>query len=233
MTSSGQREVGASVLLNTYFHVHVGELILGGADPREANEACCDLYHFGALQSYLSNLDDSRWYMQKAARVVSPDDSPDPDGPLVLIPDTGPHQRWTTRCLTAALRRDQRLLATSWSALQAAHGPVPRARIGAEHIEQLLWQLEAMHILATGGGSLLAAARTAHDHARARPRRRRKPADPGWLAGQLDESLTAAWDALSAADDGHGRPFWKTPAPSRPRAMGGDGRWPKRAKRAG
>jgi len=66
---------------------------------------------------------------------------------------------------------------------------------------------------------LLHCARIAYDRAAGKPGRKRKPADPAWLAGEVDAALSAAWEALSNADDGTGRPFWKIlPSPVRPRA---------------
>lgn len=212
------REVAAPVLLNVYWHLHAAELILEGAEPREANEACWKIYYFGTLQDFASS-DDSRSLPESISRTLHPTGERPLDGPLVAVPDTGPHKHWTTRCLVAALEQDERLLATRRDVISQYYGHCARAQILGGYVRGLQWQCRMMWLLATGAGDLLHCARVAYDRATGRPARKRRPADPAWLAAELDGTLTAAWDAIRNADDGGGHPFWRiTPSPVRPRA---------------
>jgi hypothetical protein len=221
--------VGAPVLLNAYWHIHVAELILAGAEPREANEAAWKSYYFGTLTDYARNESppsaDLSPMVESLRRAAYPGGDPRLSEPQTAVPSEGPHKHWTTRCLVAALADDERLLATSWDDLTRQyphkHGRCARAPISAEHARNLQWQCHMMWLLATGAGDLLRCARIANDRAAGKPARKRKPADPAWLAAELDAALGAAWDALRNADDGTGRPFWKIrPDPVRPRAEG-------------
>lgn len=159
--------------------------------------------------------------VESLRRAAYPAGNPNLSEPLATVPGEGPHKHWTTRCLVAALVDDGRLLATSWGDLTQRHGHCARARISVDAGHSLQWQSHMMWLLATGAGDLLRCARISYDRAAGKPARKRKPADPAWLAAEIDAALGAAWDALRNADDGTGRPFWKTPPdPVRPRAEG-------------
>jgi hypothetical protein len=219
------REVAAAVLLNGYWHVHAAELILEGAEPREANEACWKTYYFGTLKDFarsdtgLARPGTSRVLPESITRTLHPTGEQSLTDPLVAVPDTGPHKHWTTRCLVAALEQDERLLVTRWDVISQHYGDCARARIPGGYVRSLQWQCRMMWLLATGAGDLLHCARVAYDRATGRPSRKRRPADPEWLAAELDSALTATWDALRNADNGGGRPFWRiAPSPVRPRA---------------
>lgn len=220
-TMADEREVGAAVLLNAYWHIHTAELILEGTSPQEANELCWRYYYFGPMQDFASHA-VGKSLVESYQDTVYPGGQPPLADPLTSTPDHGPHPHWTTRCLQAALIDDQRLLATDWQVLRWRRGRCPRARIAACHVDSLRWQAHMIWIMATGGGDLLQSARIAYDRATGRPARKRRPADPAWLASQLETSLSATWDALRTADDGTGKPYWPTPPDqTRPRACEG------------
>lgn len=147
--SSDSYAVGAPVLLNAYWHVHVAELILDGAEPREANETAWKSYYYGGLLDYARN-DDSRSSEASSTRAEYPGGIPPLAEPLAVTPDKGPHKHWTTRCLVAALVNDERLLATSWDDLTRQYGHCARAQISIGHTRSLQWQCRMMWLLATG-----------------------------------------------------------------------------------
>ena len=128
----GEREVGAAVLMNAYWHVHVAELILGGATPRQANEACWGSYYYGALQEYVRALFTSpdvagsvRSMWAAGERALYPAGDPCRAGHLTEVPSRGPYKHWTTRCLTAAVAEDERRL--PWPGRNSS-GAMARAR---------------------------------------------------------------------------------------------------------
>lgn len=219
--SPDPREVGAAVLLRIYWHLHAAELILDGMEPREANEACWKIYYTDGLFTYalIAARNDSRPVEELMARAEYPAGRPPLAEPLATTPSKGPHKHWTTRCLVAGLLEDEQLLATTWEDLTRRYGHTARARISAGHVAALGWECHMLWLLATGAGDLLHCARIAFDRAAGKPARKRRPADPAWLAAQLDGALGAAWDAFRMADDGAGKPFWTTPLGTvRPRA---------------
>lgn len=208
---ASEREAAAIVLINVYWHLRAAELILQGAEPRDACAACCQAYYVWQLPAYLLNWHSEQSGIARMHAAKFPGGVPrgwDIGSAQTEVPRTGPHRNWTHRCFVTAVAEDKRLLATPWADLTRSRGIVPRARIHAEHLAALRWQVDMMRLMATGAGTLLHSARVAHDRANHKPARRREPADPAWLAGQLGTSLTAAWDAIRNADDGHGQPFW-------------------------
>ena len=225
--SEAVREVGAAVLLRVYWHLKIAELILEGMPPREANELCWKSYYFGPLPLYAVTVaaqdQTGRDTQELVRKAMYPAGGRYPINALTPVPDKGPNRHWTTRCLTAALAEDPRLLATSWDELVRQNGACPRARIGAADTARLTWLCHMLWLLSTGAGDLLHCARVAHDRASGKPARKRQPADPEWLAAELDAGLTACWDAFRSADNGKGNRLWPWPLPAgRPAATGGE-----------
>jgi hypothetical protein len=199
----------AAVLFNCYWYVHIAELIVGGASPRDASEACWRGYYQMLAASELREREGGigpTWAVYD---------------PHVLEPDTGPHPHWTNRCLRAALAANESALAMSWDdyVRQVAFFGAPRSWITTTALDSLRWQISMMWLLATGAGDVFHCARVAHDRASGKPVRRRKPADATWLASELDWTLTGVWDALRLTDDGAGCLLWtRPPSQVRPRA---------------
>jgi len=209
------REIAAAVLANVYFHLLIAEEILSGLTPREANERCWRAY-FATMPTYVEQaaLITGTGLPEAAARQMYPDGGSSRPGWLTKVPDKGPAKHWTTRCLVAALATDQQLLGADWADVAREHGPGPRAVIANDQAERLHWLTVMIWLLATGAGDLLHCARVAFDRATGRPTRKRQPADPEWLAAELDTGLAAAWEAFRNADDGTGRPFWLIAPPA-------------------
>ncbi len=216
--SLAPREIAAAVLLGCYGHCQIGELILAGMSPRDAGQATAEQHFQAFTHMYTAQLAVpgpgfiARMY--KASRIMYFEQGrSEPFRPRDWVPDHGPHPRWTTWCLTQSLEAEIAVLDMTWPAYVREFGLAPRATISADTLASLRWMTDMLLIMATGGGDLLQAGRIAHDRALGRPRRKRKPADPHWLAGAISGTLDATWSGILDAQqwslqDGW-QPFWR------------------------
>jgi len=237
--------VAAPAIFNCYWYVHIAELILDGKTPRKASELAWRAYYTLLPASELVQYPGGEGpgydladlnLTADVARAASWELLSGAGGPATAgivkslhaqVPDDGPHKHWTTRCLTLALQTHEKALALAWDEYARRYAACPRSWITSSGLSALRWQTHMMWLLATGAGDLLHCARIAYDRAAGRPARKRKPADPSWLAAELDAALSAAWEALALTDDGAGHLVWtRLPSEVRPRADDGSAaRW--------
>jgi hypothetical protein len=197
-----------TALVTAYTHVHVGELVLGGMEPREAFGRSCRIYfNFLMPLAYLADggsraklfslfnpmsrspSDMAEW----GRRAVWPL-SEDLQGTDELFFEEIPAPRkWTHTCFTRAAADNAALLARYDDDADRLAVFCP-----PEDADRLAWMLEMMRRFATGAGTLPECARGAVDQAAGRPRRRRGPADPEWLAAEIAGALDGAWGLLAA-----------------------------------
>lgn len=186
-------QVSAAAVAVTWSHVSVAEAVLGGMPPRQAFDAAVAAFYYdvGRRLTVRIHPADPPWFTQSLALPESggawPQDA--------LAWTTG--RKWTTRCFADSAQQNARLL--------TAGGGLP-PHVPAEYgtCDTLAWMAGMMRIYATGGGTLPQAARTALDRRAGRPRQRRAPVDPQWLAGRVGGALDAAWQILRTVPAGCG-----------------------------
>jgi hypothetical protein len=183
------RRVRATSLLIACSHVHIAELVLGGTAPREAFDASWRLF-YGFLWAALVHAGDRAAVSYAAQWPLTP---PAELGRLHAVP-VPEGKKWTTGCFTLAARDHAALLrrdGTGTGMLTVLADP--------GDADRLAWMLEMMRRYASGGGSIGECARGAADQAAGKPRQRRAPADPEWLAAEIAAALDGAWALLAAS----------------------------------
>ena len=93
-------------------------------------------------------------------------------------------------------------------AIRVGHAPSyppdepPLAWLDAGAAADCCWMLDAVRRVCNGVSNPLLAARQARDKADGRPRQKRAPLEPRWLAEQVDATRDAVWLALCSARSG-------------------------------
>jgi hypothetical protein len=183
-------EVSAATVAAAYSHLAAVEAVLEEMPREDAFCISAILFYIrfvGGLK--LGDQRDKDWRAFTES-IVHPAGLflPGPRGPeLAREWLDGP--RWTGYCLASSAEqlRDR---------LRAGGGRRPFVSLPAGDAARLVWLEETVRRYGTGGGSLTACARGAHDQHLGRSRRRREPVDETWLLGELQAALDAAWAVL-------------------------------------
>jgi hypothetical protein len=117
-----------------------------------------------------------------------------------------------TRCLTDSAAAIRDALAMNWETFVQQHGPFnPSVVLDEETITTLIWLTDAV-VRVANGVDVLDAAVQARAAVAGKPRRKRKPAQRDWLAGQITGAQHAAWTAMIEQES------WPRPLPAEPPA---------------
>jgi hypothetical protein len=197
-------KVSAAALALSYCHVHTFEHVPDGC----LRNPMAYLSTFTRRQA-----EEAGWHLFEKtmipAMVGGPRFTPLPPG-LEFRDDGGLRMHLANDCLAESVKRTTRCLDQPWDAFRELDragidiSPPPAAWLAPDDLDDVAWLEDAVLRLACGQhpGE---AARQAHDKHLGRPRRKRLPADPDWLRGQVERTLTLVWFALLHARLGEGR----------------------------
>jgi hypothetical protein len=206
----GMVKVSAAALALAYCHIHTFEHL-----DRDAPKGPTAL---GQRERWRAE-EAGWWLFEKTlvpAMVGGCPMVPLPPGLVFTDRPGGTRMHLATDCLAESVKRTVQVLEVGWeeflafcrSAVIERPATAPAAWIHPDELATVLWLEDAVRRFAAGCQPYQAA-RGAWDRARHRPRRRRQPVDPGWLAGEVDTALTALWFVLlHSRIGGEGGPLW-------------------------